>query len=217
MVTKKQVEAFLLNPYVDKVFAFIAILPTMTSFYAFIAEALKGQFDLSAFGIAFWGLFIVVPMLMRRSATRVSLRPWDWFVTAGRTYWPLIMYYLLDVPHSVELMPTVVSNSVFWASILFMIYARYDLGRSIGFVPAHRGLVTTGVYGWMRHPIHTGQIVFYIAYVIRYFSLWNVAIIGIGIAFVFAKTLIEEKFLKEDEEYRDYCRKVPWRWLPWVA
>lgn len=217
MITKSQVEAFLLNPYIDKVFALVAMLPTITSLYVFIIEALKNQIDLYSFGIAFWGFFIVVPMLTRRTATRVSLRPWDWFITAGRTYWPFAMYYTLDVTHAVALAPFVVSNTVFWMSILFMMYARFDLGRSIGLVPAHRGLVTTGVYGWVRHPIHTAQIAFYIAHSIRYFSPWNVLIIGIGIAFVFAKTLVEEKFLKEDEEYREYCRKVPWRWVPWIA
>lgn len=217
MVTKAQVERFFLNPYVDKIIAFIAILPTTTSLYAFVEGMLRGQFDLAAFGIAFWGLFIIVPMLIRRTATRVSLRPLDWFVTFGRTYWPFVMYYTLDVANATALAPSVVANTVFWASILFMIYSRYDLGRSIGFLPANRGLVTTGVYGFVRHPIHTGQIVFYIAHIIQYFSLWNLLIIGIGIVFVFAKTLVEERFLKEDKEYRDYCAQVPWRWVPWIA
>jgi protein-S-isoprenylcysteine O-methyltransferase Ste14 len=217
VVTKKQVEAFLLNAYVDKVFAFVAMLPTITSLVTFVQEALAGRVDIYAFGIAFWGLFIVVPMLIRRSATRISLRPWDWFVTAGRTYWTFVMFYTLDMAQSVALVPSAVASAVFWASVFFMIYARIDLGRSIGLLPAHRGLVTTGVYGWVRHPIHTGQIIFYLAYFLQYFSLWNAVIIGVGVAFVFAKTLVEEKFLKEDEEYREYCKQVPWRWVPWIA
>ncbi len=207
----------MLNPYVDKLFALVAMLPTISSLVTFAQEALVGRVDLYALGIAFWGLFIVVPMLIRRTATSVSLSPLDWFVTAGRTYWVLIMYYVLDVSGSVELVPTVVSNTVFWASIFFMIYARIDLGRSIGLLPAHRGLVTTGVYGWVRHPIHTGQIVFYLAYLLHYFSPFNALIIGVGIVFVFAKTLVEERFLKRGEDYREYCAQVPWRWVTWIA
>lgn len=216
MVTKKQVENFLLNPYVDKAFAFVAVLPIMSSIYDFVREVASGHFDLLAFGVAFWGLFIVVPMLTRRVATRVSLSPWAWFVTAGRTYWPFVMYYLFSLPGA-ALVPAAVSNAILLASVLIMIYPRIDLGRNVSFVPARRQLVTTGVYGLVRHPIHTGQLVFYVAYFLQYFSPWNALIIGIGIAFVIAKTFAEEKFLKEDEDYREYMRKVPWRWVPWIV
>jgi protein-S-isoprenylcysteine O-methyltransferase Ste14 len=209
--------AWLTNPYVDKLFAVVAILPTVSSVYVFVLQALAGQFDLFSFGIAFWGVFTIVPMLTRRTATRVSVKPFDWFITAGRTYWILLMYYLIDRPHSVELLPTSSTEILFWISIFVVLFARIDLGRNIGFVPARRDLVTTGMYGWVRHPIHTGQLLFYIAFFIEFFSPWNATLIGIGIVFVIAKTIVEENFLKSDEDYQAYCRQVPWRWIPWVA
>lgn len=216
-MTPARITSFLLNPYTDKALALLAIAPIVNSVYAFTLQALTGRFDLFSFGIAFWGVFTIVPMLTRRTATRVSIKPFDWFVTAGRTYWMFVMYYILDVVHATALVPMAFIEIIFWLSVFVTVFARIDLGRNIGFVPARRGLVTTGMYGWMRHPVHTGQLLFYIAFACKFFSFYNWAIIGVGIAFVIAKTIVEENFLKADQDYQDYCRQVPWRWIPFVA
>ncbi len=217
MISKTKVATFLLNPYTDKALALLAIIPSLGSLYAFTLQLMAGHFDPFSFGIAFWCVFTIVPMLTRRTATRVSTSPLVWFITAGRTYWPFLLPYLIDRAHSVAIAPMPVAAGVFWISISIMVYSRIDLGRNISFVPARRELVSTGVYGWVRHPIHTGQLLFYAAYLLRFFSLGNVVVLGIGMAFVIAKTIAEENFLREDEDYRAYCKKVPYRWVPWVA
>lgn len=216
MAHKARLSAFLLNPYTDKALAFLAIIPSLASLYTFALQLMAGYFDPFSFGIAFWCVFTVVPMLMRRTATRVSMSPFAWFVTAGRTYWPFLLPYLIDRAHSSIIAPMLAIEIIFWLSIIVMLYSRIDLGRNISFVPARRELVSTGVYGWVRHPIHTGQLLFYAAYLLRYFSPVSIVVLGIGMAFVIAKTLVEESFLKEDEDYRDYCKKVPYRWIPGV-
>lgn len=216
-MARSKAHAFLINRYTDKVLAVLAILPIANSLYVFVMHAFAGQSDPFSFGIAFWGIFTVVPMIFRRTATRVSTKPLDWFITAGRTYWMFVMYYVLDTAHAIAIVPSLFPDTIFWLSVCIIIYARIYLGRNIGFVPARRSLVTTGIYGWVRHPIHTGQLLFYIAFALKFFSIWNWIVIGIGMAFVFAKTLAEDRFLKEDEDYRAYCAKVPWRWVPWIA
>jgi protein-S-isoprenylcysteine O-methyltransferase Ste14 len=40
-----------------------------------------------------------------------------------------------------------------------IIHARLSLGLSIGLVPADRGIVTRGVYRFVRHPIYTGLLI----------------------------------------------------------
>jgi protein-S-isoprenylcysteine O-methyltransferase Ste14 len=217
MPDRPKLAAFLLNRHTDKALALLAIIPSLASLYTFVLQLMAGHFDPFSLGIAFWCVFTVVPMLIRRTATRVSVSPLAWFVTAGRTYWPFLLPYLIDRAHTAAVAPMPIIAAVFWLSISVMVYSRIDLGRNVSFVPARRELVSTGVYGWVRHPIHTGQLLFYIAYLLRYFSLESMAVIGAGMAFVIAKTLVEESFLSEDEDYREYARKVPYRWIPGIV
>jgi protein-S-isoprenylcysteine O-methyltransferase Ste14 len=48
-----------------------------------------------------------------------------------------------------------------------MIYARLSLGRSIGYVPADRGIITSGPYRFVRHPIYSGLFVTLFAFLLR--------------------------------------------------
>lgn len=38
----------------------------------------------------------------------------------------------------------------------------------------------------------------------------------IAVVFIITKSIIEEHFLKDDADYRNYCLKVPYRWLPGI-
>jgi protein-S-isoprenylcysteine O-methyltransferase Ste14 len=94
--------------------------------------------------------------------------------------------------------------------------ARLSLGRSIGLVPAQRGIVTQGAYRFMRHPIYTGVYCSYAALALQNFSLRNGAIFAVGAALFMIKSFVEENFLRQDPQYASYMKSVPWRWLPYV-
>ena len=132
-------------------------------------------------------------------------------------------YALALVPAG--LLPTVVglAGGYYFAGALALglfylaVYARLSLGRNIGFVPAQRQIVTTGAYGFVRHPIYTGGFVNYIALLLLRYSRTTAILVGLGIFWFLLKSIVEEHFLRTDPEYSAYMARVRHRWIPWVV
>jgi protein-S-isoprenylcysteine O-methyltransferase Ste14 len=88
------------------------------------------------------------------------------------------------------------------------------LGRSFGLVPAHRGLVTSGVYRLVRHPLYSSYVVAELGYVIQSPSAWNAGVLlAVWTCQVF-RLLSEERLLSGDPDYGAYCERTRWRVLP---
>jgi protein-S-isoprenylcysteine O-methyltransferase Ste14 len=96
---------------------------------------------------------------------------------------------------------------------------RIDLGRNLTPLPHLRDdgqLVTTGVYGIVRHPLYSGVIYLTLAY-----ASWQISwvhFVGAIILFVFfdAKSRMEEVWLAEKfSEYINYRNSVK-KLLPWI-
>jgi protein-S-isoprenylcysteine O-methyltransferase Ste14 len=96
------------------------------------------------------------------------------------------------------------------------------LGRCFGVLPEVRGLVTTGPYGLVRHPVYLGELGAVAGLVLAAPTSWNAAM---GLGFWVAQSLrmrLEERALTEEfPEYRDYAertpRLIPYSWLPSLA
>lgn len=90
------------------------------------------------------------------------------------------------------------------------------LGRSFGLVPANRGVVTSGVYRLMRHPLYTSYIVAELGYLIQSPRVWNVAVLASAWTCQLVRLLSEERLLSADAAYRAYCERTRWRLVPRV-
>lgn len=78
-------------------------------------------------------------------------------------------------------------------------------------------VVSTGVYGFVRHPMYLGGILLFIGTPLLLGSLYGV-LIGVLISFLIVARIIgEEKMLvKELEGYTDYRKKVRYRLIPFI-
>ncbi len=88
------------------------------------------------------------------------------------------------------------------------------LGRSFGLVPANRGLVTSGVYRLVRHPLYSSYVVADIGYLIQSPSAWNVGVLLAVWTCQVLRLLSEERLLSGDPDYRAYCKRTRWRLVP---
>lgn len=92
-------------------------------------------------------------------------------------------------------------------------WAFSKLARSFGVIPADRGLITSGPYALVRHPLYSAYLVGGIGYLIRLLSAWNVVVDVISFGWQLVRISAEERLL-EDDAYAAYRARVSWRLCP---
>jgi len=200
------------SPAMDRLIALIACIP--------FAYSLKHELRTFGFNFA-WivananFILLVATMLIRRAPARVTPNPLYWLLAFVATYWLFIVGRFATQGSAAA--PAWVIFALSCASFGISVWARLSLGRSIGLVPAQRGIVTRGAYRFMRHPIYTGVYCAYVALALQNFSLLNGTIFAIGAGLFVIKSFVEENFLRQDTEYALYMKAVRWRWLPYVV
>ena len=88
------------------------------------------------------------------------------------------------------------------------------LRRSFGIRPALRGLVTTGPYRFVRHPIYLAYAISDVGYNLQAWNVGTVLITLAGWASLFYRIHAEERVLSRDPGWRAYVAAVPGRVLP---
>jgi protein-S-isoprenylcysteine O-methyltransferase Ste14 len=94
--------------------------------------------------------------------------------------------------------------------------ARIAMGRSFGMFPAHRGLVMTGPFRFVRHPVYLGWIVLGSGFAVYYPTGRNLTIMLITIPLVIWRIILEEDLLAQDPAYRVYSRRVRYALVPFI-
>jgi len=117
-------------------------------------------------------------------------------------------------PTGSGLVPDATTAAVSALGLLVVIVGKVTLGRSFGLMPANRGVVCSGIYGWLRHPIYAGYLVTHAAFLVAHPSAWNIALIVVSDAALLIRSLYEERTLARDAEYADYMTRVRWRVAP---
>ncbi len=82
-------------------------------------------------------------------------------------------------------------------------------------VAAGQTVVSTGVYGLVRHPMYTGNVIMMLGIPLALGSYWGLIFVFPGIIVLAWRIRDEEKLLRHDlDGYRDYTQKVRYRLLP---
>ena len=90
------------------------------------------------------------------------------------------------------------------------------LGRSFGIVAALRRVKTSGVYGYVRHPIYSAYLLSYTGSVLENPSMSNFALLALSTAGQLVRIVEEERVLVGDPDYRAYRQRVRYRLIPFV-
>lgn len=151
--------------------------------------------------------FIVV----RRTASEVSLSPMDWCVAVAGTTLPLLV-----TPGGEPLAPVALSGTLMLAGVAMNFCAKLSLRRSFGIIAANRGIKTQGPYRFIRHPMYLGYVVTQVGFLLANPLLWNLAIYAAAFVLQILRILAEERTLFQDPMYKIYAQKVYYRLIPGV-
>ena len=114
------------------------------------------------------------------------------------------------------LLPAFATVAISVCGLLVVIVGKVSLGRSFGLMPANRGVVSTGVYRLVRHPIYMGYLISHAAFCAANPTIGNLLILGGADAALLVRAVCEERTLAQDSAYREYQQQVRWRVMPGV-
>lgn len=155
---------------------------------------------------------VVVLTLFRRAPALVDRSVRARGLTAVSLLGPLLM-----IPSSLSpLAPEAVTVMVSAAGLSVVIAGKVSLGRSFGLMPANRGIVCTGLYQLVRHPIYMGYLITHVAFLAANPSVWNIVALAVADLALMARAVCEEATLARDAGYREYQTRVRWRVVPGV-
>jgi protein-S-isoprenylcysteine O-methyltransferase Ste14 len=78
-------------------------------------------------------------------------------------------------------------------------------------------LVSTGLYGLVRHPMYTGALVMMAGMPLALDSYWGLVAVALAIPLLAVRAVDEEAMLRADlAGYQEYTRRVRYRLIPYV-
>lgn len=152
---------------------------------------------------------VVALTLVRRTAAIVD-RSWKARVlTILATFGPPLVR-----PSAVAAAPESVTIVISAVGLIIVVLGKLSLGRSFGFTPANRGVVGTGLYRIVRHPIYLGYLITHVGFVVANPATWNLAVLLAADVALMLRAVCEERTLALDHRYRAYMARVRWRIVP---
>ena len=155
---------------------------------------------------------VVALTLVRRSALSVD-RTWRArLLTAFSTFGPPLVKPSAFGP----LAPQAITVLISALGLIVVVAGKASLGRSFGLVPANRGVVSTGLYRFVRHPIYLGYLVTHVGFLVANPLNWNWAILVAADVALMKRAVLEERTLAQDPAYVSYMQRTRWRVAPGV-
>lgn len=157
-------------------------------------------------GLLLFNTLVAWSFLRRRPALRKG-QWWESVLAWGGTFAPSVVFH-----HANRGLRSVgiALQGVGW---LGMMGALWSLRRSMGVAPADRGLVTQGLYRFVRHPLYASELLFDLGYAVANLSWANLAGLALLTTMQVTRLLREERIVSG---YEDYARQVRWRLIPWI-
>lgn len=161
----------------------------------------------SASGAIFFGIIAAIT-LVRKEPLRRERRMVGWVLPLAVTL-ALAVVGWFD-PKDYPTPALILATAFVVAGTGFTIYALRHLGRHFGVVSDVRGLVTSGPYRYVRHPLYAGETLTTIGFVIAVVSpVTAIAFVG-GMALQIWRARVEEQALAAAfPEYQQYAKKTP--------
>ena len=150
---------------------------------------------------------IVISLASRRPPQR----DWAPMTVIATVYAGSLFPALIDVEPGIGLLNEKICAVLQAVGFMWAIHSKLALGRSFGWLPADRGIVESGPYRFVRHPIYLGYFIAQIGFLAANFSVQNLIVYISLYAAQIYRIFKEESFLLGNEAYRDYTKRVRYR------
>ena len=136
---------------------------------------------------------------------------------AGAVAGSVIVTGITLAPQTIDdLLVIAASEALLTIGLIVMVVSLASLGRSFGVMPRARGLVRTGMYRWVRHPIYLGEFLAFGGMLLPTLSPFTVAVYVTFVLLQAYRMTREEKTLEAAyPEYATYRAETA-RLLPGV-
>jgi len=151
-------------------------------------------------------------VLLRAPSATLSRRPDDWAIGIMGSILPLLVTPVDAAPVA----PLWLCFTLMLSGLYAQVAAKLVLGRAFGIIAANRGVRVLGPYRFVRHPMYAAYTLTHIGFLLSAPSPINAAFYAMALAFQIARIFREERVLMQDENYRKFARRVPYRLLPGV-
>ena len=120
-----------------------------------------------------------------------------------------------SVPAEISLIGDVLV--VIGVGISFLVIIQNNYAAANITVEADQKVVSTGLYGLVRHPMYVGMLIFLAGTPLALGSYWGLVVLILGVIVFAFRILDEEKMLREElDGYIDYTGEVQYRLVPHV-
>jgi protein-S-isoprenylcysteine O-methyltransferase Ste14 len=167
------------------------------------------------------------PEVLRRrlsAGPRAETRPAQKVISVGyiATFLALLLISALDyrfgwsqVPTTVAVLGDALLAVGLGIAMLAVLQNSYAAARVT--VESDQKVVSTGIYGMVRHPMYFGALIAMVGTPLALGSYWGLVVLIPGIVVLVFRILDEEKVLRQElDGYRDYTDKVHARLVPYV-
>jgi protein-S-isoprenylcysteine O-methyltransferase Ste14 len=100
------------------------------------------------------------------------------------------------------------------AAVILTQFGRLYLGRRFGLLPANRGVVASGPFRFVRHPVYVGWLLLMTGFAMAHPSVRNASGVALAIPFMIWRIAQEEALLSRDPDYQVYMERTRFRLIP---
>jgi protein-S-isoprenylcysteine O-methyltransferase Ste14 len=161
--------------------------------------------------VAFFA-FLVVIYIIRSRAVAQDHNP---VAIVAAMIGSFVLYGLFLIPgqgRSTNVWVLASSDMSLACGMIWAIYALTYLGKRFSIVPEARGLVTSGPYRFVRHPIYVGEIVAGVGLILPTLFTLHILLFAVFLGAQVARTYFEERILRraypQYEAYAAHTRRL---------
>ncbi len=153
--------------------------------------------------LAFQAGLVAYWLIKRRKPTAESPR-WTKFLAWSSAFLPLILR--IDSQHAI-------GTGITLFGLILTLVSQFQLGSSFGIAPADRGLVRSGLYRIIRHPMYAGELLSVLGALINNWNIWNIGTLCLLLVSLIWRIRLEESCVFG---YSAYQQRTNWRLIPGV-